>query len=483
METLLARVAALPYDFPPGTKAVQLLSVPPEKHEQVARMAAEVTPICDMAVCDLLRGLLAYKITRGSSVEQALYPLMNQSELFTRLLRKRPLSFWGGGDRYILATTRSARQLESQQWGGFEEIGEDEQHSPLVLEDYLSYDEMQVSALILVAVPTLFINNGKRNSECLPGEPGSFQESGVLVACVGARIVKEGRMEAEHMLITPQCDAARGYGSQQGVGGGRLSFWARFYGVEHFPSYEEAAAAEGHGRYHRVPHESRCQYCHKAHDKVWTDLGRQYCALCMTAHYGTAPAQPPDNPSYLDGFVYKRRIRAIVEPFLMYASKLGTTHRASGGRGAHVRVKGLGLGAWWVHPVQEVLTKEVYAEVLAARVLPGIDVLEFAFFPSEDVPAGPGCIEVKASECGFAEPVGDRLLVAMYAWDGNAHAGNEWWAESGCGRYLGMTDDSAAASCSLITSLQHPAVNAERHCAASAQVLTRSGMFSRFVDS
>merc|ERR1712187_567592 len=92
------------------------------------------------------------------------------------------------------------------------------------------------------------------------------------------------------------------------------------------------------------------------------------------------------------------------------------------------------------------------------------------FFPSEEVPAGSGHIEVRASKCSFAEPVGKRLLVAMYAWDGNAHPGNEWWAEDGNGRYLTMSDDSAAASCSLITSLQHPAVNIEHHCAGAAQV-------------
>lgn len=301
-----------------------------------------------------------------------------------------------------------------------------------------------------------------------------------MVGCVGARMVKDGRMEAEHMLITPASDTARGYGPGEHANGGLLSLWARFYGVSHLPSYEEAAAAaaEVDGRYYRIPRETHCHFCHEAHEEVWTDAGRQYCASCMTKHYdGKAPAQPPDTPSYLDGFVYKRRIRATVEPFLEYASQLGATHRTvAGGHGAHVRVKGLGLGAWWVDPVQEDLMKQVYEELLVERTLSGIDVLEFAYFPSEDVPAGSRTIHVKASKCGFAEPVGNRLLVAMYAWDGNAYAGNEWWAESGSGKYLGMTDDSAAASCSLITSLQHPVVNAKRHCAAAARTLTGNGM-------
>ena len=114
--------------------------------------------------------------------------------------------------------------------------------------------------------------------------------------------------------------------------------------------------------------------------------------------------------------------------------------------------------------------KQVYAEVMEATHLPGIDVLEFAFFPSGDVPAGPGRIEVRATRCSFAEPVGERLLVAMYAWDSNAFPGNEWW-----GGKLTMTDDSAAASCSLISSLQHPGVNIERLSAESAEMLTKEG--------
>ena len=114
--------------------------------------------------------------------------------------------------------------------------------------------------------------------------------------------------------------------------------------------------------------------------------------------------------------------------------------------------------------------KEVYAEVMEATQLPGIDVLEFAFFPSRGVPASPGRIEVRATRCSFAEPVGERLLVAMYAWDSNAFPGNEWW-----GGKLTMADDSAAASCSLISSLQHPGVNIERLSAESAEMLTEEG--------
>lgn len=477
MDTLLARVQALPYDFPPGTEAVHLRSVPRTKQEQVSSMAAGVTPICAQGVLELLDSFLKHKCSAGAAVEQSFYASMTCASLFTRLLCARPLAFWGHGDRYVLQEQAGGgRELKADRRGGFEEIGTDEQQRPLVLEDYLSYDEMQMAALISVAVPSLFVNSGDRGSKCLPGEAGSFQESGVIIGCVGARMVKEGRMESEHMLVTPRCTAALGYGPQQDASGERLSHWARFYRVEHLPSYEEATAAEDSGRFQRL--EVKCQWCNIAQDKVWMDQGKEYCAKCMTWYYGSAPQGAPSRPSFLDGKIYKGRIRATVEPFLVYTSHLGITHEASAGRGAHVRVKGLGLGAWWVHPVQERLMKEVYAEVLAARELPGIEVLEFAFFPSPAVPVVSGSVQIRASSASLAEPVeAGMLLVTMYAWDGNAHPGNEWWAESGCGKYLGMTDDSAAASCSLITSLQHPAVNRERLCAAAAQVLRTDGTF------
>ncbi|CAE7429344.1 MSH2 [Symbiodinium natans] len=206
---------------------------------------------------------------------------------------------------------------------------------------------------------------------------------------------------------------------------------------------------------------SRCDKCMEFFPKT-----------CMTSYYGSPPSWPPDPARYLDKEIYQLRIRHSVFPFLACASELGARHRegSRGQRGAHARVKGLGLGAWWVDPVQESLMYAVYETILQeGSNLQGIDVLDFSFFPTalpaSVIAAGAARgIEVIATQSGFAEPAGGCLLVAMYAWDGNAYPGNEWWAESGSQRYLGMTDDSAAASCSLITSLQHPGINGERLC-------------------
>lgn len=56
-----------------------------------------------------------------------------------------------------------------------------------------------------------------------------------------------------------------------------------------------------------------------------------------------------------------------------------------------------------------------------------------------------------------------KLLVAMYAWDGNAYPGNEYWAGP-----LTASGDPAAA-CSTIAELQNPEIN---HKVSSKQLFT-----------
>ena len=89
--------------------------------------------------------------------------------------------------------------------GGFEKIGrkeegEEEEKGDLKLEDYLSYDEMQISSLLSLSSPTFFINDGNRNNCASIAKEGTFQKFGVYVGLVGARFEKLQQMESQHML-------------------------------------------------------------------------------------------------------------------------------------------------------------------------------------------------------------------------------------------------------------------------------------------
>ena len=106
---------------------------------------------------------------------------MDEDEFINRLITKRPLMFMTERDQYLLRNGKRGS-------GGFEIIGTDTECAPLVLEDYLSYDEMQIAALIGVSSPTYFINNGSRTNKAVPGVPGSYQETGVYVGLVGTAL-------------------------------------------------------------------------------------------------------------------------------------------------------------------------------------------------------------------------------------------------------------------------------------------------------
>lgn len=468
IEELCERAGNLPYLFPRGTERVQLWAhaVP-----AVATMAAGVTPLCDRALEALLDDFLEAKREHGSPAELELYAAMTRSALLTRLLQRRPLGFWGPNDRYVLETTRDAQgYLTAKQWAQeqegagnvFEAIGTEAEAAPLVLSDYLSYDEMALAALVSVAVPTRFISTGDRKlindaDEAVAGAPGSFEPEGVLVGCVGARLVKPGRMEALHVLVGPERTGER-------VQAPLLRAWARFYGEHALPTYEQAQALPE--RFHPLP----CEYRDCAGVAEWRDQGQRWCAGCMRLTYkdATWPGEQV-GPTYLDTQVYKLRICRSVGPLLAYASAHGSARG-----GAHVRVKGLGLGAWAVPNLDlllKALMKAVYQELLDAHEYPGIAVLDFAWFGAESLPTS-NRIRVLASKAAFADPVEPGLaLVTMYCWDGNAYPGNEWWSG-----LKAATDDSAAASCSLISSLQHPRINPERVQAGAARVLDRGAL-------
>ncbi len=95
--------------------------------------------------------------------------------LFERCIAKRPLVFMGPNDKYVLRSGASGpdgREL-------FDRCGGADESPDVSLRNYLSYDEMQLSALLAVSVPTHFINTGGRHNAAVPGVPGSFEPRGI----------------------------------------------------------------------------------------------------------------------------------------------------------------------------------------------------------------------------------------------------------------------------------------------------------------
>lgn len=411
---LIERSQSRPYSWP--TQANQLIHFQ-DRAETVEQQARGCRPITHVAVKSLIDDFLHSKRQLGSSLEQSFYAALTPTDFIQRLLVQRPLTFYNLSDSYLLRTGERG-------FGGFELVGTDSERSPLNLENTLSYDEMAVSALLGVSVPTFFINRGDRQNRARMARPETFQEQGIYVGLVGARFEKPALMESKHMLINRRHSRPEnGYGRDADeLAAETLRPWADFYGLPYFPSFDEID---------------------------WQDQQRFL---------------PIWEGECLDVFVYKQRLKMTIECFLADAEQ----RAREAGQRAYVHVVGLGLGVWAVHEAQYDITVEVYDELLRQRCYPNISDIDFSWFRCR-----PACGETASGElirdCGnnirvhFSQRdpadllTGDdqgKLLVAMYAWDSNAYPGNEYWLGS-----LSASGDPAAACCSTIPQLQNPEVN------------------------
>jgi len=262
---------------------------------------------------------------------------MNQQSFINRLLVKRPLMFVEYSDQYLLRNGTKGS-------GGFEAIGTGAEKAPLVLKEYLSYDEMQIAALLGVSVPTYFINDGDRNNKGVVGHAGKpYQQEGVYVGLVGTRFEKPDVMEWAHMMVTPEQNTPeKGYGPAA-VPSSRaqlLKVWASFYNIPDFPTYLQAQQDKT-GRFLQIGKSSN---------------------------------------RYLDVHVYKQRLKASILPFLFDANDRGV----KAGKKVYCHAVGLGIGVWAVSPMlketQEKYMLEVYAQILKSIHLPILPILILVIF-------------------------------------------------------------------------------------------------------
>lgn len=392
--------------FPTSANRIEMLGKNnPLKQKVIENQAAHVFSLIHSDLKKLIADFLDYKKFQGTIIERAFYKNLNETDFIKRLLIKRPLMFMTQHDQYLLRN-------KQQGHNGFESIGTELQQSPLLLEDYISYDEMQIAALIGVSVPTYFINNGARTNKGIPGLLGTYQEEGIYIGLVGARFEKPQLMEWQHMIITPaQNTKNNGYGLHT-KDYSLLSIWENLYGTQ-FPTFQEAQA------------DTSQRFIKIAHD------------------------------TYFDTLVYKKRMALVIAPFLHHAHFCGKQTNKQ----VYCRVVGLGLGVWKITELQEKLMLEVYHDLINSSSLSSISDIEFQWFSPQL------CSSVKSSTINVHFTKGnpadklvgkdnDKLLVAMYAWDGNAYPGNEYWKGM-----LTASGDPAAACCSTITELQNPLIN------------------------
>eukprot|EP00906_Rhabdomonas_costata_P030679 RCo043375 len=396
------------------------------KKKEIVDMARTVRIIACEETRELLQRFLDVKRRVGTEVEKALYRDKGWSELLDRLMHCRPLMFVGAEDEYLL---RRPVKLGA---GGFESIGKaNEGQFGLRLQDLLSYDEMAVSALFGVSVPTFFINSGGRNNLGLATPTAAFEPKGVYVGVVGARFERGSPplMEYRHMVVSQFCTKENGYGAA----GAKehpdelLQMWAEFYGLSHFPSFDEVNGKPANADFLKTP-----------------------------------------EGVYLNAKVYKRRLRLSIQPFLYDAHKRAEVS----GKKAYCRVVGLGLGVWMLSEQQGSLMLDVYNDILQTCTFLGISDIDFCYFPPDCTKIGgkgdgevlqtpsENRVTVHFSRNDPADRIGDpsKLLVAMYAWDSNAYPGNEYWINC-----LNGSGDPAAACCSTISELQNPAINPNIH--------------------
>lgn len=340
----------------------------------------------------------------------------------------------------------------------------------LPIDKYTTYQEKQIAALIGISSPSLFINDGGRNNGgVLCEDLHFFAPQGYVIGQVGARFEVPGAMEYQHMLITQQQNTLEhGYGfvDDSKKPQALKSYWAHFYSISHFPTYQEVQCLVATGN-----------------DSNYVEI-----------------AQQNGNPVFLNVLVYKARMKVSIESFLCEANNIASLEGAQ----AYVHAVGLGIGVWAKNAsLQTMLILEVYSEVLSEQKFNNIADIDFSYFEKAEKFNGaniPKIAGILPWNKDALLPYGDlyfnqtdghkinihfsynnpqgcpsklvsaegkpKLLIVQYAWDSGSCPGNEYWKGS-----LRVSGDPAQMCCSSleVQSIANPyLMEAKIQCYVSA---------------
>ncbi|GBP56394.1 hypothetical protein EVAR_32264_1 [Eumeta japonica] len=407
---------------------------------------------------------------------------MSVPDLVDRMLKKRAVSFLGARDKYQLLNGETGAD-------GWEKVGTLQQKRPLLLENCLSYDEIKISAMLFVSGYTEFINDGARKNSGVIQEENIVKD-GIIIGLVGARLKRKFKMEYEDLLITDEQNTLKnGYGEETPstsclenlkttfVGNNESSrhmwrqLWSEFYQV-HSYTYDELTSSVN---------------VEETSDKK----------LKYTDRY----VRKPHTGEIFDNEVFYKRLIIPFDCTLLEANERAKAE----GKMAFVNVVGIGLGVWRAMPHQNDVFILAFLErikyFLKEEVLDHISDVNFAyikphnsiealftqnitsqevsqekkmFLESEKHPNGGIYVYLESREPSTKLPAehAGKLLVATYAWDGNAHPGNEFWFGS-----LKSSGDPAAACSTQVAELHNAHIN-DAVCARNLRVAGRFGVLT-----
>ena len=405
---------------------------------EAERLAKETYPVAPIEAWGLMEKFLEIKASSGSDVEKALYKDKDVPWLMTRLMTKRPMVFMNANDSWVLRDGTSGA-------GGWESVGTDAEKAPLVLADYISYDEVALSALGGASAETFVINRGDRYNG---GERTEDHcQKAIYLGLVGTRFERQDVMEWRHMIIDDR---------QKDDPLSRA--WAAFYGLEDgFPTLADV-------------HKSVVVKDNDDDDDAPKEENDDDDAGNEANDDKTPPRKfiPIHRNRYLDGDVYQKRITMTARVFLKDANDRAKVRKTT----AYAHIVGLGLGVWQLHAAQADLFVAAIIDLLPSLDLAYVDDIDFSWIlptakrranpddgrPATVVTKDGSTVSLHYSKRDpFAKLDDDddqKLVVAMFAWDANSYPGNEYWLGS-----LAGSGDPAAAACSAVGELFNPDIN------------------------
>lgn len=362
---------------------------------EINAFAKRAHTLIDTSVNKLLSSFLENKLSSGSLEEKAIYQDMTVEDFVKRLLSKRPLSISPLGDATIYLRNKTTVAI----------------NSPLPLDDYLSDEEMQVSAFLVTATPTHFINHGEFPNVGQRQDQTQFERKGIYYGISGARLSKQDLLEEELVYIKPDRMPQNFY------------TWVSFF----------------HGF---LPF-------------FMVEIG-----------YNENPVQGDyfkiANDCYLDKIAYKRIMEVRISAFLKDADNQARTL----GKKAYLHVIPLGLEFSLFTPslpsalksILSEIQKQIYIEQIKLHKFVNIDTLNFSQFPgvkqtAEEEPIE--SIKVLSSMRNTADKLDDAnlLLCAQYESHPGSFPGNGYWKNCVIG------EGTTPVLCSTIAELANPYIN------------------------